>query len=59
MKVAFGGVEPVSQPPRQPDRGNEHTGTSSALALPGIVFISPVLLMLFKDEQNSFVFSIV
>ncbi|CAG7883648.1 unnamed protein product [Brassica rapa] len=35
MKVAFGGVEPVSQPPRQPDRGNEHTGTSSALALPG------------------------
>ena len=35
IKVAFGGVEHVSQqPPRQP----EQTGTSSALALPGIVF---------------------
>ncbi|WZZ38734.1 hypothetical protein YC2023_034993 [Brassica napus] len=34
IKVAFGGVEHVSQqPPRQP----EQTGTSSALALPGIV----------------------
>ena len=52
MKVAFGGVDSVSQPPRQPDRRNEQTGTSNALAFPGIVFISPVLLMLMKDEQN-------
>ena len=52
MKVAFGGVDSVSQPPRQPDRSNEQTGTSNALAFPGIVFISPVLLMLMKDEQN-------
>ncbi|KAL0762639.1 hypothetical protein Bca101_078790 [Brassica carinata] len=37
MKVAFGGVDPVSQPPCQPDRSNEQTGTSNALALPGIV----------------------
>ncbi|KAF3596198.1 hypothetical protein DY000_02026704 [Brassica cretica] len=35
MKVAFGGVDPVSQPPCQPDRSNEQTGTSNALALPG------------------------
>ncbi|KAF2577638.1 hypothetical protein F2Q68_00004640 [Brassica cretica] len=35
MKVAFGGVDSVSQPPRQPDRSNEQTGTSNALAFPG------------------------
>ncbi|CAN6815750.1 unnamed protein product [Brassica oleracea] len=35
MKVAFGGVDFVSQPPRQPDRSNEQTGTSNALAFPG------------------------
>ena len=52
MKVAFGGVDSVSQPPRQPDSSNEQTGTSNALAFPGILFISPVLLMLMKDEQN-------
>ncbi|KAF3529097.1 hypothetical protein DY000_02038153 [Brassica cretica] len=34
MKVAFGGVDSVSQPPRQPDRSNEQTGTSNALAFP-------------------------
>ncbi|KAF2540584.1 hypothetical protein F2Q68_00030047 [Brassica cretica] len=33
-------VDSVSQPPRQPDRSNEQTGTSNALAFPGIVFIS-------------------
>ncbi|CAN6878487.1 unnamed protein product [Brassica oleracea var. botrytis] len=27
MKVAFGGMDPVSQPPRQPDRSNEQTET--------------------------------
>nr|VDD30437.1 unnamed protein product [Brassica oleracea] len=37
MKVAFGGVNSVSQPPRQPDRSNKQTGTSNALAFPGIV----------------------
>ncbi|KAG2247643.1 hypothetical protein Bca52824_087271 [Brassica carinata] len=35
MKVAFGGVDSVSQPPRQPDHSNEQTGTSNALAFPG------------------------
>ncbi|CAN6815762.1 hypothetical protein Bca4012_006337 [Brassica carinata] len=35
MKVAFGGVDSVSQPPHQPDRSNEQTGTSNALAFPG------------------------
>ncbi|KAF3529876.1 hypothetical protein DY000_02040084 [Brassica cretica] len=35
MKVAFGGVDSVSQPSRQPDRSNEQTGTSNALAFPG------------------------
>ncbi|CAN6858791.1 unnamed protein product [Brassica oleracea] len=35
MKVAFGGVDSVSQPPRQPDRSNKQTGTSNALAFPG------------------------
>ncbi|CAN6922042.1 unnamed protein product [Brassica oleracea] len=34
MKVAFGGVDSVSQPPRQPDSSNEQTGTSNALAFP-------------------------
>ncbi|WZZ87423.1 hypothetical protein YC2023_116002 [Brassica napus] len=42
MKVAFGGVDSVGQPPRQPDRSNKQTGTSNALAFPGIVFISPL-----------------
>ncbi|KAG2248735.1 hypothetical protein Bca52824_088363 [Brassica carinata] len=42
MKVAFGGVDSVSQPPRQPDSSNEQTGTSNALAFPGILFISPL-----------------
>ncbi|KAG2276593.1 hypothetical protein Bca4012_043180 [Brassica carinata] len=35
MKVAFGGVDSVGQPPRQPDRSNKQTGTSNALAFPG------------------------
>ncbi|KAL0649593.1 hypothetical protein Bca4012_092284 [Brassica carinata] len=35
MKVAFGGVNSVSHPPRQPGRSNEQTGTSNALAFPG------------------------
>ncbi|XP_022570447.2 uncharacterized protein LOC111213069 [Brassica napus] len=35
MKVAFGGVDSVSHPPRQPGRSNEQTGTSNALAFPG------------------------
>ncbi|KAF3532078.1 hypothetical protein DY000_02036866 [Brassica cretica] len=53
MKVAFGGVEPVSQqPPCQP----EQTGTLSALALPGIVFhitcFSLVELVLFPYEEE-------
>lgn len=39
MKVAFGGVEPVSQPSRQPDRSNEQTGPSTALTLPGVFHI--------------------
>ncbi|CAN6984399.1 unnamed protein product, partial [Brassica oleracea var. botrytis] len=33
--IAFGGVDSVSQPPHQPDRSNEQTGTSNALAFPG------------------------
>uniref|UniRef100_A0A0D3ANP3 Uncharacterized protein n=3 Tax=Brassica TaxID=3705 RepID=A0A0D3ANP3_BRAOL len=35
MKGGFGGVDYVSQPPRQPGRSNEQTGTSNALAFPG------------------------
>ncbi|CAF1735121.1 unnamed protein product [Brassica napus] len=34
MKIAFGGVDSVIQPPRQPDRSNKQTGTSNALAFP-------------------------
>ncbi|KAF2612714.1 hypothetical protein F2Q70_00010957 [Brassica cretica] len=34
VKVAFGGVDSVSHPPRQPDSSNEQTGASNALALP-------------------------
>ncbi|KAF3497011.1 hypothetical protein DY000_02052477 [Brassica cretica] len=35
MKVAFGGVNSVSHPPRQPGRSHEQTGASNALAFPG------------------------
>ncbi|CAN6806353.1 unnamed protein product [Brassica oleracea] len=49
IKVAFGGVEHVSQqPPRQP----EQTGTSSALALPGIVLFSHMKKSLYFNWDN-------
>lgn len=44
MKVAFGGLEPVSQPPRQPDRSNEQPGPSNALALAGVFHIIEQIL---------------
>lgn len=44
MKVDFGGVEHVSQSPRQSNRSNEYTWTSNALAL----FIKSVTFLMSK-----------
>ncbi|CAG7886571.1 unnamed protein product [Brassica rapa] len=58
MKVAFGGVEPVSQqPPRQP----EQTGILSSLALPGVrddwCFVCEFETHVEKASQSRFSFS--
>ena len=51
MKVAFGGVNSVSHPPRQPGRSNEQTGTSNALAFPGIRYCVHITCFAYVDER--------